>query len=73
MKKIKLVLMALLIAVPMLFVNAEENKWEVEQPEKFTTSEGLIVDSEFNYDYDEWAYCKIWRSLFSSRNRIKRL
>ena len=56
MKKIKLVLMALLIAVPMLFVNAEENKWEVEQPEKLTTSEGIIVDSEFNYDYDEWAY-----------------
>ena len=48
--------MALLIAVPMLFVNAEENKWEVKQPEKLTTSEGIIVDSEFDYDYDEWAY-----------------
>lgn len=48
MKKIKLMLMALLIAVPMLFVNAEENKREIKQPEKLTTSEGIIVDSEFN-------------------------
>ncbi len=48
--------MALLIVVPMLFVNAEENKWEVKQPKKLTTSEGIIVDSEFDYDYDEWAY-----------------
>lgn len=57
MKKLKLILFALLITVPMLFVNAEEeDKWEVSQPKKLTTSEGIIVDSEFGYDYDEWSY-----------------
>ena len=57
MKKIKLILFALLITVPMLFVSAEEeDKLEVSQPERLVTSDGIIVESEFGSNDDGWTY-----------------